>query len=38
MNRRYPSRGLAKVIAENALLSESLKKLNKATVSAVQFI
>ncbi|VVC24528.1 DREV methyltransferase,S-adenosyl-L-methionine-dependent methyltransferase [Cinara cedri] len=28
---RYSSRGLAKVMAENALLSESLKKLNKAT-------
>jgi len=29
----YRRRGLAKVIAEKALLSESLKNLNKATVS-----
>lgn len=29
----YPRRGLAKVLAEKALLSESLKNLNKATVS-----
>jgi len=29
----YRRRGLAKIIAEKALLSESLKNLNKATVS-----